>query len=733
MAPQGFTARLAALSARRPWWTVGAWLVLLVVGMYLTSGIGDVLTSDFQSYVDTDSQKADNLIEERLTSSPEPDEIVVVQSPALTTDDPAFREFADSLVADIRALPDVIAATNFFETEAEGLVSADGHSLLVPILLEGEDDEALEDAVIPVETLIDEADAGNGQFELLATGTASIGREITETSERDLQKAEIFGVPAALIILVIVFGALVAAGVPLLLGAISIVIALGAAALLGQAFELSIFLVNFVTTIGLAVGIDYSLVVIQRFREERRNGFEKLDAIAIAGGTAGKAVAFSGVAVIVAMLGMLTVPNNIFRSLAAGSIFVVFAAVLAGMTLLPAVLSLLGDKINAPRLGFLGRSTGGGGGFWTRSTRLVMAHPVISVVASVTLLVGLTIPYFSINLGFNGVSTLPQDLESVRRFNVLSAEFSGGEISPVEIVIDAGDVNAPAVQEGIASLRDQLAQDGAFGASALTVNDAGDLAVVTAPLTGDPQDDAAESAVRRLRNDYVPAAFDSSDAEVFVTGETADSIDGVQTLNDYTPVVLAVVLGLSFLVLMVVFRSIVVPAKAIVMNLLSVGAAYGLMVLVFQEGFLNELAGFQQVDIVEAWVPLFLFAVLFGLSMDYHVFLLSRIRERYDQTGDNAESVAFGVRSTAGIITGAALIMVAVFAGFASGDLVMLQQFGFGMAVAILLDATIVRVVLVPASMALLGKWNWYLPSWLSWLPDIDMEGNAPKPEASGA
>jgi RND superfamily putative drug exporter len=362
------------------------------------------------------------------------------------------------------------------------------------------------------------------------------------------------------------------------------------------------------------------------------------------------------------------------------------------------------------------------GGFWDRVTHAVMRRPVVSVLASAGLLVTAAIPFTGINLGFPGVSTLPEGTDAHHAFNIMAEDFSGGFESPVEIVIDA-DQSSPPIQAAVEQLRDTLARDRAFGPSQVETNAAGDLAVVSAPTTGDPSADASVQAIERLRASYIPAAFSGTGATVLVGGDTAWDKDGFDIINRYLPIVLTLVLGMSFLLLTIAFRSIVVALKAIVMNLLSVGAAYGLLVLVFQEGVGAGVLGFRQGEFVAAWLPLFLFAVLFGLSMDYHVFLLSRIREHYDHTGDNTGSVAHGLRTTAGVITGAALIMVAVFFGFAAGDLVDMQQMGFGLGVAILFDATIVRTVLVPASMKLLGTRNWYLPSWLRWLPDVHVEG----------
>jgi RND superfamily putative drug exporter len=428
--------------------------------------------------------------------------------------------------------------------------------------------------------------------------------------------------------------------------------------------------------------------------------------------------------VVLALLGMLTVPITMFRSLAAGAIFVAVASVLAALTLLPALLALLGDRINSLRvLRHKGVTGVREGGFWDRVTHAVMRRPIASVLLSAGVLIAAAVPFFGINLGFPGVSTLPPGTDAQRAFTIMAADFSGGLDSPVEIVVDA-DQSSPGIRAAMEALRSTLARDSAFGPSAVETNPAGDLAVVSAPTTGDPSADASVQAIERLRDDYIPDAFSGTDANVLVGGDTAWNKDGFEIIDRYLPIVIALVLTMSFLLLTVAFRSIVVAFKAIVMNLLSVGAAYGLLVLVFQEGVGAGVLGFRQGEFVAAWLPLFLFAVLFGLSMDYHVFLLSRIREHYDQTADNAGSVAYGLRNTAGVITGAALIMVAVFFGFAAGDLVDMQQMGFGLGVAILIDATLVRTVLVPASMRLLGTRNWYLPSWLSWLPDVRVEGS---------
>jgi RND superfamily putative drug exporter len=431
---------------------------------------------------------------------------------------------------------------------------------------------------------------------------------------------------------------------------------------------------------------------------------------------------------------MFLIPTTIFRSLGAGAILVVIAAVAATLTLVPALLSLLGDRIDWPRHHTYDAKTVAAqeiydhetihAGFWGRVTRVVMARPVVSVLLAAGLLIALAVPYFDMHRGQAGVESLPEsDVRTA--YELLIRDFPAGRLAPVEVVVDA--LRTDAVDAAITQLAASMATDPLFGpAEAAQWNDAGDLALLRVPLTVDASSLEAEDAVASLRDTLIPASFGGTGATVLVAGAPAENADFESLLTDYTPIVFAFVLGLSFLLLMVAFRSLVVPIKAILMNLLSVGATYGVLVLVFQKGYLHNIFGFQQTPTIENWVPIFLFCVLFGLSMDYHVFLLSRIREHYDQTHNNRESVAVGLQSTAKIITGAALIMVAVFAGFASGTLVMFQQMGFGLAVAVILDATVVRSVLVPATMALLGDRNWYLPSWLTWLPDLRVEGTQP-------
>jgi RND superfamily putative drug exporter len=688
--------------------------------------LGNALTSDGDVTSNPDSKAAAALIRDSFPPEPTPSEIVVVRSDRYTVDDAAFKAKVAALGARAEGLGVVAEAQSYYASDDKSLVSKDRHATMVPVVMRG-------DEVAPLVDLVKSANGKDG-FQVSITGSLTADADFEKLSEEDLQKGELqIGLPAALIILVLVFGAVLAGLVPVLLGLLSIVIAVALTALVGQAFDVSFFVVNMISAMGLALGIDYALFILSRFREERCRGLEKIDAIVASGATASRAVLFSGIAFVLAMFGMLLVPDTILRSLALGAILVGIVSVFAALTLLPAVLSLLGDRVNALRIPVIGRraikSAGSEGRFWSLLVGGVMRRPLVSLVAATALLLAAAVPVLSIDTGQSGLSTLPDRFPSKQGFDALNRDFPGTGVDPAQIVVQ-GDVNSAPVRSAIAQLKASLADEDAFGPSTQATSKDSDVVLLSVPVAGDADGPAATSAIRHLRSDLIPQAFSDVETAVLVGGTTAEQVDYATIVGNWLPIVFAFVLGLSFLLLTVAFRSIVIPAVAIALNLLSVGAAYGLLVLVFQKGVGNELLGFQQADRIEAWVPLFLFSVLFGLSMDYQVFLLSRIKERYTQTGDTAGSVSFGVGSTARLITGAALIIIAVFGGFAAGDLIMFQQMGFGVAVALLVDATIVRSVLVPASMKLLGERNWYLPSWLNWIPELHVEGHAPTTSA---
>ena len=719
--------------------TIVLWLVVALVGGALSQQLLDsATTTELKLGGGAESQRAANLLEDRLRGPKPVTEWVIVQSESTTVDDQAFRERVESLYEEILALgPEQITlGQHYYQLNNEALVSPDRKATIIALVMAGDLGQA-EGNIERVLEIVEEADHASSDFTVLMVGSASISYDQNELARHDLEQGERVGVPVALLILLVLFGTVVAALLPIGLSVICIVAALGLAALIGQAFELVFFVTLMITMIGLAVGIDYSLLIVSRFRDEMARGLDKYEATARAGATAGRTVLFSGTTVVIALCGMFLVPFLFFQSLALGAILVVLVAMAATLTLLPAVLGLMGPRVNLLPVPFFGKAKveqteTPKEGFWEYITVKVMRLPIISALAVAIPMLVATYYYFDIKTGLNGVDVFPEGAQTRDAFFVLEEKFpfGFGAVNPTEVVVD-GDVNDPQVVGAMQSLALSLHQAPAYqvvppdpgNPQVLWLpNQAGDLALLNVVIPGESSSQAAVDAVNALRDDHIPAAFDGAPAEALVGGVTATTADVFEITDRYTPIVFAFVLGFSFIILMLVFRSIVIPIKAVVMNLLSVGTAYGLLVLVFQKGLGTDLLGFQHAEVIDVWIPLFLFSILFGLSMDYHVFLLSRIRERYDQTGDNAEAVAYGLRSTAGIITGAALIMVAVFGAFASGKTIINQQVGFGLSVAVFLDATLVRSVLVPATMEMLGARNWYLPPFLRWLPDLRVE-----------
>jgi len=707
------TVNLAKAASRKPRTTILIWVIaFFIAGGLAGTFLQDNLSSQWRFLNTPESQFADQLIEEHLRDPYAAVETVIVSSDSFKYDQIEFVSFADEIAAEILALgPEIVTSTR------ERIVNEERDAALIFVRMAGSADEATLE-VEKIHEIIDHANEDD-RFDVVITGNATLSLDFIEGSEKDLLTGEAIGIPAAIVILILVFGAIVAAAIPLMIAILAIVIALGIAAVVGEGFQLSIFVVNVATMMGLAVGIDYSLFIIERYREERRKGSSIDDSIEIASNTASRAVLFSGITVVLAVAGLFFVPTDLFWSLAIGSILVVTTSVIAALTLLPAIIKLLGDRINKWSLKAVVKRQDAAmeSGFWDKIASVVMGQPIISLFLSVGLLVAMAIPYFDISTGLAGVSTMPEHFRSRAGFDTLDSKFSGGLMAPIILVVERPDRTL--------DLQDRLeAFTGAIGGIPV-VETSPDKQITTISLAppGDAATNDAMKAIQTLREQTIPGAFGPYAGDVHVTGWAARQADFTQVADDRQIPVLVFVLGLSFILLTLVFRSILVPLKAVIMNLLSVGAAYGLIVLVFQKGVGNEIFGFQQVESIESWLPIFLFAILFGLSMDYHVFLLSRIKEHFTDTDDNRASVAHGLRSTGRIITGAALIMVVVFGGFAAGDLTLLQQMGFGLAVAVFLDATLVRSVLVPATMRLLGRRNWYLPSWLEWLPHLDIEG----------
>lgn len=716
MKGMGWTGRLAAVAARRPWTLVIGWVLVLGLAAFLAGGLSSVINDDDQLGVPTESGHADAIIDDHFADLEPPGELLIVESATADFESAGFSQVIAQLEEELGAIASVESVASPL-SGTPGLVSEDGHIALLSFTLTPETEDS--DPIEPVVEMVSEQEIPG--FELTLFGDASFGAEFDRLAEETLIRGEMIGLGLALIIMIVVFGTLVAAGIPILMSIGAIVVAVALTTLAGQVFVISSVVLNMITMIGLAVGVDYSLFIVHRYREERRHRPSVTDAITQAGDSAGRAVLFSGITVVIALSGLLIVPDGTIRGVGVGAICAVIGALLVALTLLPAILGLLGDRIEKGSLPFVRK---GSGRVWDRITARVMRRPLLNAVVAATFLIALALPYATINLGSNFIDSMPDDSPTAHAFEVMNDHFGLGSTTTA-VVVEADDVGRDPIAFSIDTLQTAMNTSGRYGEPEIQISPDQTVALIEVSDLVDPSTDEGRQAVDQLRTELIPEAFAGSGARVSVTGAAAGTADFVEVIDARFPVVVLVVLGVSFLLLLLAFRSVVVPFKAIVMNLLSVGAAYGLLVLVFQHGVGAELLGLQTSDVIESWIPLFLFAVLFGLSMDYHIFLLSRIKEHHDTHGDNEASVAFGLRSTGALITGAALIMVVVFAGFASGDLAVLQQLGFGLATAVILDATVVRSILVPATMALLGERNWYLPSWLNWLPKVEIEGRA--------
>jgi RND superfamily putative drug exporter len=708
----GFTGRIAHASATRPWRTVGIWVVALAASVYAASFLGSALTQEERLLTPTESEQVQTLVDQyRSTNTGTATETVIVTSDSARFGDASFTATLDQVGGAMGGVDGVVSVSA--PSLAQPFpVSASGHTALVTV----EVDQRTGEAQTALGTAINDAAASvqHEGFRVIPFGDASVGVLFDALAEKTLVQGEAIGVGIAIVILAIVFGALVAAGVPMVLGLVSITVAVGLTAVVGQAFELSFFIVNMITMMGLALSIDYTLIVVQRFREERSKGRDILDAITVAGSTATRAVVFSGLTVIIALSGLLLVPSTMMRSLGGGAILVAFSSVLAALTLLPALLRLLADRINKGRIptAHPGREPRR----WAAIARTVIRRPWIAAGVGIAILLTLASPVLGMRLAFSGLDALPADNPARQAQDILVQDFGWGR-SGTTVAIE----NAAGEGSAIEALAAAIEADPGFAET--TIDARGGVVFIDTKDVYDSSDPRSEEAIIRLHDEIVPAGLAGTGATASLGGDNWGAHEFTRIILDSTPGVMALVLGASFILLMIGFRSIVIPTTGIVLNLLSTGAAYGLLVAVFQYGWGAGILGMPQLDGIAPWIPLFLFAILFGLSMDYHVFLLSRIKESYDAQGDTKVAVVQGLSRTGALITGAALIMVAVFAGFAMGDLAEFAQMGFGLGAAVIIDATLVRTILVPALMTLLGKANWYLPRWLSWLPSMSFEG----------
>ena len=719
--PRNFAARAGRWSARHRKIAIFGWLAFVAV-MAVGGGAAGLNTFVWQENGPGEAGRADKALFDHFPRHAE--ETVLVQSRTATARDASFKAAVADVQQRLASTPHVSHVQSPFAAGNAGQISRDGHSALVSFQLAG-DFEVTEERVDAPLKAVAAAQAANPALRIEQFGDASAGKALGEVFEEDFKKAETLSLPVTLLILIVAFGSLVAAGLPLLLALSAVFGTIGLVSLFSRLSPVDESITSVILLIGLAVGVDYCLFYLRREREERAAGRSADAALEAAAATSGRAVLISGFTVMVAMAGMYFTGSSTFTSFATGTIMVVAVAMIGSITVLPAALSKLGDRVDKGRVPFLHRlrSRNGESRVWAAILDRVLARPKLSVLVATALLVVMAIPALGLKTGVPGTDSLPRDLAVMQTFDRIEAAFPGGPL-PAVVAIKADDVTSPAVSAAIGKLRrDALASGQIRQPTQLDVSPDKHVARLALPLAGNGSDARSEAALATLRDELIPQTIGrTGSAEAFVSGQTAQSRDFNDLMKGNAPIVFAFVLSMAFILLLVTFRSLVIPIKAIVLNLLSVGAAYGVLVFLFQEGHGEKLLGFESTGAITSWLPLFLFVILFGLSMDYHVFILSRIREAFDRGMSTEEAVAHGIKSTAGVVTSAAIVMVAVFAIFATLRAIEFKQMGVGLAVAVLVDATIVRAVLLPATMKLLGDWNWYLPRKLRRIPRIAHE-----------
>src|SRR3954469_12720522 len=732
-----FAGRVGQWSANHWKTAVLAWVVFVVGAVMVGAQIETKQIKDSEATVG-ESHKADRILEnakftvdKKGESVEEQWESVLIQSKTLKTSDPAFQAAIVDVEKTLHTFPQVTKMHSPRQAAYAGdLIAKDRHAARIDFTPKGTYEEAVL-YIDKIDAAVKKTGSRHGEV-----STESIGLTTDKALDTEIKgglaKAGMISIPLTIIILMIVLGAFVGALIPLMVGITSVMATFGLIALSSQGIAASENIMEVVLLIGLAVGVDYSLFYMRREREERAAGRSERAALEAAAATSGHAVLVSGMTVLIAMGGMFLSGDKTFMSFSVGAMLVVAVAMIASLTVLPALLSRLGDKVEKGRIPFLHRLNRkqGSGRVWGALTDRVLRHPVISTVASAAVLLALAIPTLSLHTTATGIEGITSP--AVEPFSLIMDAFPGTP-APAEVALRADDVNAPQVQKAIADLEQTALATGQMNAP-ITVDTSrdGTIAKIEVPLAGTGNDGKATKALATLREDVLPQTLGHLDGvEYAVTGQTANSVDFNKAQTSSIPKVFGFVLLFAFLLLLVSFRSIVIAIKAILLNLLSVGAAYGVMVAFFQWGWGEGILDFHSNGGIANWLPMFMFVILFGLSMDYHVFILSRIREGFDRGLSTDNAISYGIKSTAGTVSSAAFVMVGVFAVFTMLPLVDLKEMGIGLAAAVLIDATIVRAVLLPASMKLLGERNWYLPTWLQWLPRLEHEAAPPAPAAT--
>jgi RND superfamily putative drug exporter len=757
------TVRVAMWSARHRWAVVVIWFAA-TIGVFATSlsmgGIAAGDANDNPNDKQLEASLAYDVFNAGGTNDPYEQFIVVVAGGPGATLDASFQSAVGDLVTDLRGagaevdgstMPTFDRLLNPFEVPPEaGLIAVDGTTVRLVTRVPGED-EQVGTLLDPVPAIVNAARDAHPELTIHVISRTFINEDINELISAGLDDSLKLTIPLTFIILLVAFGAIVASVVPLVLAITSLVAAFGILGIYSQVVgPVSPNATQLIVLIGLAVAVDYSLFMITRFRVERRAGRDRAKAIEVSSSTAGRAVFFSGLAVMISLAGLVTLGVSLFTSMAIGTISVVLVSVIGSLTFLPATLAILGDRVNLGRpstwmprlvaalpLGPIsrwGRSTIGwldhrsnrheGAGFWGSLVNAVMARPIRLTVVSTAVLLVLAVPVLHLRTGITDITAFPHSIDGVAGIILLDEKWPQGTELHLDVVVTKAD--EPDTQAAMERLEvEGLKVEGLHEPVEVTPSRDGKAAIVSFTMAGGQNDEANRNLVRQVRSDLNPSIFGGlADVRTYVSGGAAFSVDVTQVYADGIPTIFTFVLGLSFLLMLVAFHSIVIPIKAILLNLLSTGAAYGVLVLVFQDGWLAEPLGITPSGVVESWVPLFIFTILFGLSMDYHLFILTRIKEARDRGLESRAAVARGISVTSGTITSAASIMVVVFAVFVTLQFVFIQQLGLGLAVAVFIDATIIRSVLLPASMTLLGDWNWWMPRFLNWIPRVTIEGD---------
>ena len=724
---RNLAARAGRWSAQHRKTAILGWLTFVVLAVFIGGSVGTKTLTDADIGIG-ESGRADRAVSDHFPERA-PESVLIQSRSGAGTRDEGFRAVVDDVVTRLEGTRHVRNVASPYAPGNAGLLSEDGRSALVTFELPGDDAEAKVDPSLEAVAALAREHPG---FRVEQFGDGSAEKALNKAFEDDFQKAEFTSLPITLVILILAFGALLAAFVPLVLAITAVAAAIGLIGPISQLWPVDEAISSVVLLIGLAVGVDYSMFYLRREREERARGLSEEAALEAAAATSGRAVLVSGITVIAAMAGMYLGGAPTFLSFATGTILVVAIAVVGSLTVLPAILSKLGDRVNKGRVPFLRpEKRTGEPRAWSWVLDRVLRRPLASIVAAGAVLVVLAIPVFHIHTADSGVEGLPRSLEIMQTYDRMQAAFPGETFS-ADIVVEGEPLDRAELSAAAAEVR-RIARESDHFQEPVTVETSSDgrLAVIEVPLAGTGTNERSTEALSALREEVVPRVFGglAGGEVVGVTGFTAGSVDFSDQMASRIWLVFAFVFAVAFVLLLVTFRSIVIPIKAILLNALSVAAAMGIVTWIFQDGNLEGLLGFESTGAITAWFPIMLFVILFGLSMDYHVFILSRIKEAVDRGQPTEEAVSHGIKSTAGVVTAAAMVMVGVFAIFATLSFIDMKQFGVGLAAAVLIDATLVRGVLLPAAMKLLGDWNWYLPSWLEWLPKSpELEGGTPPP-----